>query len=812
MKNVKWYVSIVCVLLSIASIGQNKTKKIASKTKDNVEVTVPETESITLDSKKTKTLSVTAPELANWTVNGKQYAAKESDCVDIFGDYILEFNTDGRLVSNPPEHMIQNQTISARVNIEQEFWMNRKHEAIKNYITALENLNDLKEKLGDPSKKPVIYFGVTIPKVKELMAELAYRITSYVASSDLDNSYKSYYKNKVQSIVYQVVEVNTTYFPVIADFVVAKFTIKYKFYDQNGNRIDDKGKLFCCEESEPEVLKPCCSTVAGGGGYYLSIPKTIPPKTFEVKYDLRLKNPINEMLLTSANNEFPTALRKLLAQVKGTITPKYESAVSKIKGDTARLKLTKYPSSINTGGKPDQGKIAQRKKADDDIAEVDRRLAELEAPIDALITALNSNNANTEWLLKWQWLTFGSLEISPVASIREALFPDQVDPKKLSDQDKAKYQIFEMMVNKEAFQIDKMDEIESKLSKLSEIKAAIDQEAKKKTDTPYSDVFLYNGLLKTSPSDSSIFMRHHDVLTDFLVMGINPRKEVNERQRLFVLLENKTPDQKFQINITAAQITSDLPEFDTQLALSMENADKARPVIKYSEKNVKIICDRYKELLKNIKALKALSKPPVLPSILPVDPTPSYLTDVLEHNYFFEAPVNVNYSIKAIAADNTEKEVKQSTYRINKLYRFRFKAGLVYSFLKENDYTFTAPNQYTLSNPTYGIDGTFGVQVFFPRRDIRKNNIWTPYAFAGLSMRKVTENFYLGAGVEPLSGLAIGAVAHIGKREGLVGQNGIPTDITTTWGVHVGVTVLVDWVLFTKLFGFGNQNKALFGF
>jgi hypothetical protein len=78
MKNVKWYVSIVCVLLSIASIGQNKTRKIFSNTKDDVEVTVSETESITLDSKKTKTLSVTAPELANWTVNGKQYAAKES--------------------------------------------------------------------------------------------------------------------------------------------------------------------------------------------------------------------------------------------------------------------------------------------------------------------------------------------------------------------------------------------------------------------------------------------------------------------------------------------------------------------------------------------------------------------------------------------------------------------------------------------------------------------------------------------------------------------------------------------------------------
>lgn len=195
------------------------------------------------------------------------------------------------------------------------------------------------------------------------------------------------------------------------------------------------------------------------------------------------------------------------------------------------------------------------------------------------------------------------------------------------------------------------------------------------------------------------------------------------------------------------------------------------------------------------------------------DQTPDLVTHNVVHDYLYQAPVTAKYSIKQVNADNTEKELVNGTYRINKLYRFRLKAGLVYNFLRKTDFTETASNKYTVDNSHFGIDGTFGVQSFFKPQDIRSERVgMRPYVYVGLSMKKISENFYVGLGLEPFNGITLGINGHIGKREALVGNSNTAATIKSTWGFGLAPTILVDPSLFVRLFTFNSTNRSLINF
>ena len=137
----------------------------------------------------------------------------------------------------------------------------------------------------------------------------------------------------------------------------------------------------------------------------------------------------------------------------------------------------------------------------------------------------------------------------------------------------------------------------------------------------------------------------------------------------------------------------------------------------------------------------------------------------------------------------------------------------MYSLLRKQDFTEVSAGNYTLDDPASGIDGTFGIQYYFHKQDIRSRETKARlFVYVGLSMKKITENFYLGVGTELMSGLALTLNAHLGKREALTGDNSFPTGIKTTWGVGFAPGILIDFSLFNQLFTFGNTNKSLISF
>lgn len=317
-------------------------------------------------------------------------------------------------------------------------------------------------------------------------------------------------------------------------------------------------------------------------------------------------------------------------------------------------------------------------------------------------------------------------------------------------------------------------------------------------------------------------MRHLDVANNYLIMAVRPKKEIDETNKLYILAENVKPDLKLSVGFTTAAPPEDNSAFTNALGGTADfgvtvNNNAHHLVGGLSDAERATILARIKDNFKHVKlevtALKGLTQPPVLPVFFNRDETPDFITQVLEHNDLFDPPVVATYTVKSTATDNTQKDVNTGSYRINKLYRFRFKAGLSYSFLREKQYTLVSPGQYTESDAPFGVDGTFGIQTYFTKQDLRSKNVaWRPFFYAGLSMRKITENFYTGLGVEPLSGLAFGVNAHIGKMQALTGANGVPSSITDAWGANVAFSIMIDGALFVKLFSFGSSNKSLGGF
>jgi hypothetical protein len=695
---------------------------------------------------------------------------------------VLEFNADGQMVSYPPEQLLSGQYLQARVNLDDIFWLKRKHEVIDRYLTTLANLGN----------RALIFkpfdFGIDDAELLALKNELAYELRTYLPNSGMDRAHINYYTAKI-SYTAPGTRPTTNYIPHINTLIDPVFRITYRFFNIDGNRINNAGNLLCISEPTPPPLRQCCARVSDTRGYYLSEPVQIPPNTYSIEYDLTLENALVQQVMTktSAIPAFPTELKQILANAE-SISRRYNYLVAEVEKLKAAPNPARYAALVDT----------LRDITDAKVTLMARINSYPNTPAAGVAAS-----AKREWIKHWLWYTKGTPKIDPFAATENVPVPAN---------DKARYELFEMILNKDGFKLDAMNTFTDNLGRLPDIKAALAKEASAlKPGEANQDFLLYKGIFKAT---QNVYMRHHDVKNDYIVMGIMPRREINELQRLYVLLANKAPSVKFSISLTTSEINTDLSVISEELLTKAnelaDNADAGTPKDLLNE-NIAALIVGVATLEDDIKALRALGTTPAYPKLYESDTTPTYVTDALEHDYFFEAPVFVNYSIKSVAADNTEKEVKASTYRVNKLYRLRFKAGLVYSTLKNKDFTNTGPNQFSLSDPTYGIDGTFGVQGYFRKQDIRQQTGLKLHAFGGLSMKKITENFYFGIGIEPWSGVAIDVTAHVGKREKLVGQSGIPTDIRQTFGVAPGLTVLIDAFLFTKIFTFGN-NKSLLGF
>lgn len=700
-------------------------------------------------------------------------------------DYTLEFKANGQLTSSPPQELLEGKSLGANIVLDQGFWTSRINATISTWFKVMENLKKFSEINAE------LTYGLTGTDIDEVRNLYGCQLSDYINKIPLGlltAEQKAYYLKRIGTLGLDATCAGggaNAYAPDIKTLVEPTYKLICRFYDVNGKIITLDASIG--KYSEESLLK----AVAKTNMVYTDAGIPIPTGASEVRYELRLENNLNVTSMTwNSDLILPDGLKDALKTIVKGMDEKFNADMLLVADGIKKLKNDPKDPTV------DGGKLA---------AMIAARLAEVSG---WKSTIQQTNTGRKAWLLSWLWLTDGLVRINPFDS-KAVLFPGAVAAK-VAAETKANYEIFDNMVTKGAFQLSGVEGLDAMLKNMAPIKAALAAEASAVTSEPMAyDRLLYSGLLKVTKVDSeSKFMRHLDAASNYLIMGEKPIKEITELQRLYILAENKPVAQKLSMAFSSAAVASDQGIFATMIGGLADKAGK--PLA--TQKQVDDLIAKGNALLKIVTMLRALSPAPALPIFYERDQTPDFMTQNLEHNYLVEVPALASYSVKTIAADNTEKEVATGSYRINKLYRMRFKAGLVYSGLKKNDFTELSEGKYSLDDPAYGIDGTFGLQVYFEKQDMRDASLRPrPYVYAGLSMKKISENFYLGMGLEPLTGLGIGINAHLGRREALLGAAGVPAAIKQTWGVGFSASLLVDAALFTKILGFG-ANKSLLGF
>ena len=367
-------------------------------------------------------------------------------------------------------------------------------------------------------------------------------------------------------------------------------------------------------------------------------------------------------------------------------------------------------------------------------------------------------------------------------------------------------------------------EIDSLKKKVSDAETANKRSKLLAESNKMADEFLYDGLLKTSPKSIKArptrlgyYMRHHDALDNFLIMNANPVNEINEKERLFVLVHNLTNDQKVETNFFLEQIKVDASAFEAEIEASLADIELGD---EHKEMQIQLNtpCETMKEKADSLKAfslylefLRTIPNIITVPLIGTEDKTPNYLTKEWKHELPIKFPVYANYTITSEKEDSMVTEW-DGKYRINKLYHFRFKGGMIYSFLERDDFEIDDDNVVTRKADRHGLDGTIGLQIFPFPNDIRNNRFREigrrTFFYLGVGLKnRVLENWLLGAGIEPWNGVAVLGGVHLGKTERLVNNLGVLTVEDDRWdnGFFMGLTI--DFSVFKQLVSFGTIDN-----
>ncbi len=225
-----------------------------------------------------------------------------------------------------------------------------------------------------------------------------------------------------------------------------------------------------------------------------------------------------------------------------------------------------------------------------------------------------------------------------------------------------------------------------------------------------------------------------------------------------------------------------------------------------------------KRTLEKIKQfpVKSISKIFKTPSIKPNDEVKrdieaNYVTkDVIDKTLPEKdtAPTFATYSIKESKKDSV---LIMARYRINKLYRFRYKIGMHYSFYQHKNYEITNQTEVSLTTRTEGLGFSFGLQTFLGKKvDIRQpgfrgsQNRW--FMYTGFLINKnPVKNFILGGGWEPINGLSIMSGVHVSPTEELIfTSNGFTT--TDKWRAYPFVSIGFDLNVFNRIFNISWIN------
>ena len=354
----------------------------------------------------------------------------------------------------------------------------------------------------------------------------------------------------------------------------------------------------------------------------------------------------------------------------------------------------------------------------------------------------------------------------------------------------------------------------------TDLKIANGFSAKQKEYTQFlfSNKSLYKGELFTSKEGSSNYMRHHNRENGYLLMNKYSKNEISEEQRMFILGENMLP----KISVSIKSITT--PAIEESL-LATETINKERG----EEDEFQIVVKRENSLIKKKKVsefIKLKGSTYNITDYLKInhvityneqlfqlgfpnqsvtevkDDSPNFVGYQLPFKQPTRGPVYEEYEIKEDS--KADKPDIKTSYRVNKLYKLRFRTGLLYSFFERKDIKIE-DNIVSETSTQHGVDGTFGLQYFCKRYDIRSRK-WMPVLYGGLSMTKPLDNLYLGFGFEKLGGLSVIGGVHISQTDKLKTINNTLEAQKNRWGANLFFSILLDVEVFTKFIGLRTNS------
>ncbi|RKR80395.1 hypothetical protein BDD43_0500 [Mucilaginibacter gracilis] len=326
-----------------------------------------------------------------------------------------------------------------------------------------------------------------------------------------------------------------------------------------------------------------------------------------------------------------------------------------------------------------------------------------------------------------------------------------------------------------------------------------------------SDSLLYDGLVFANSQvgnsvnnnghwlrpnlENYAYMKHHDKLNDYHVMGRAPILQINERQQMHLLAENTDEKDKFATKpvITYIASATELDAFSGELGTKalpelLSPAEKDSVVngpeapAKYNLSAVKLF---YVEVMTTASVMNSIIKNVYGNGVLKLplkttrDQHADYLTAEIPHNVPSHGTAQVAYPINDLTGKNLNSEGALFPYSFDKLYRFRIKAGMAYSSFKGRTYAVNpANNTATYSNSWTGLAPALGVQVFPVPLDVQSKRIlphgMIPFGYAGYLFNGAPgSNLLVGGGWEIYSGIAVLGGVHFGKSQRLTLTEGI---------------------------------------
>lgn len=706
--------------------------------------------------------------------------------------HTIEFIGTGILTSPPPQIVKENEKLAFKINCSQSYLDKRTKDAIEIYLVAMGNIQFGETyKYIDPKTDDI--FKVRCAMGKEIISVLPYLSDEDQAIIKERLLFLGY--DKACETPKMLASFNDVIVPLLKDLILPKFSIDITYYDKLGHELKTELQTFTTTgDIATKDLQIKTGEITLQKGYET------------VKFELREKNSINfkiqEQLKRPEINAQQYELKTALKVIKDKVDVQFIADLANLKAraDYA-VKFFKDPAANPINDKW--------------IKASNKSLTQLDIKVEAILGNLRSKNIKS-WLVNWMWLSKGLPTTNPFDFQSQLLISNSsnAEPAKVSEKEKALVETFDALVAKEAFKLTSISgSLDKDLEVISSIKARLKAESKTIPITNTSDIYWYSGIIKITSDEQNNYMISHDAAENYLLMT-DPLKEITEKDHVSIFTQNKKEGDPTKIQVIPTAITSDVGQITDEMETSFFNdaGKKIGAVGTITNNDVLKFLENYQSLDKKIEFLQSLKVEPKLPVLFAKSASPIYKTENLNYNTVFDAPQRLDYTLSTGTKD-APIEVFKGNFRVNKLYNVRFKAGMVFSNLKIKDYTKNTDNSFSLVEERAGIDGTFGVQIFFCKTDIRNINVWkgkvSPFIYTGFSMKDITESFYPGVGLEIFSGVSVAYILHVGRSEILTGEGNVPSQIEHKWVTGSGISILVDGAFFVNLFKFGS-NKSLF--